>query len=85
MSTPAPPTDPRDDEPPRYTQGDIQTIVMMESVAVSWRDNPRAIPSITTALKYIDRAPHKGTPRRDIGKAIWYLTRALIHLPGESK
>lgn len=75
-----PPEFSEDDHPPRYNQGAIETIDMMESVALSWEDLPKAIPSVTTAIKYIDRAPHKGDPRRDIHKAIWYLNRALQHL-----
>lgn len=37
------------------------------------------------ALKYILRAPHKGTEQQDLAKARWYLVRALSHEEGSDE
>lgn len=40
---------------------------------------------LACALKYICRAGRKGSETLDIEKAIWYLSRRLVHLEGVSK
>lgn len=71
------------DHPQHYQRGLIETIDMMESLAVSWDELPKAIPAIATCLKYLDRAPHKGNLIEDLRKARWYLDRAIAVLEDE--
>lgn len=54
--------------PDHYNQG-IEAIDIIES----WNLNF----SLGNAIKYILRAPYKGSKREDIQKAIWYLEREL--------
>ena len=54
--------------PDHYNQG-IEAIDIIES----WNLNF----SLGNAIKYILRAPYKGSKREDIKKAIWYLEREL--------
>lgn len=54
--------------PEHYNQG-IEAIDIIES----WNLNF----SLGNAIKYILRAPYKGSKKEDIKKAIWYLEREL--------
>ena len=54
--------------PEHYNQG-IEAIDIIES----WNLNF----SLGNAIKYILRAPYKGSKKEDIQKAIWYLEREL--------
>jgi hypothetical protein len=58
-------------EPPHYTQGNIQCIDAMES---AFGKEAVATWSKLNAFKYIWRAVHKNG-MEDIDKAIWYLTK----------
>lgn len=63
--------------PSHYTQSSIEVIDVIEAFDLD-RDAYRK-----DAVKYILRAPHKGNPRQDIQKAIWYLERWLTRNPEE--
>lgn len=53
--------------PPHYTHGKIECIDVIEDWKLGYH--------LGNALKYICRAKHKGAPKQDLDKAIWYLTR----------
>jgi len=64
--------------PPHYNQGQYETIDVIEDWGLDF--------NCGNAIKYISRHMHKGTPIRDIEKAIWYLNRRLNSLKkGEEK
>ena len=64
--------------PPHYNQGQYETIDVIEDWDLDF--------NCGNAIKYISRHMHKGTPIRDIEKAIWYLNRRLKSLKkGEEK
>lgn len=62
--------------PSHYTQG-IEPIEIIESYNLNF--------CIGNAIKYILRAPFKGTPELDIDKAIWYLNRYKSKLKPDEK
>ena len=55
--------------PEHYNQGSPEVIEVIEGHGLDFHRG--------NAVKYILRAPHKGKPREDIEKAIWYLERYL--------
>ena len=66
---------PNNDEinnPPHYTQGRIEVIEFIEDQKFGYHAG--------NAIKYISRYRHKGTPEKDIRKAIWYLNRLLLEV-----
>ena len=60
--------------PPHYNQGKYETIDVIEDWGLDF--------NCGNAIKYISRHKHKGSPIRDIEKAIWYLQRHLQYLKG---
>lgn len=42
--------------------------------------DPKAIPHICNALKYLCRFQSKGKPIEDLNKAKWYIDRAIKNL-----
>lgn len=63
--------------PPHYNTGAIPVIDFLE--------DQRLEPHEWNAVKYICRAPHKGTRVQDLEKAIWYLKRKVDILTGRLK
>ena len=61
------------ENPNHYTYGKIECIDVIEDWKLGFH--------LGCALKYICRADHKGKPREDLRKAIWYLKRAMLNLP----
>jgi hypothetical protein len=61
--------------PPHYTQGSIECIDAIEQVVAHYP--PDMAYHVGCILKYLWRAPHKGTFVQDLKKAHWYLERAL--------
>ena len=55
--------------PSHYTQGRIEVIDFIEDQHLNYH--------LGNAIKYICRCRHKGSPREDVEKAIWYLQRWL--------
>ena len=55
--------------PSHYNNGSIEAIEVIED----WKLNFH----LGNAVKYINRAEHKGNYKQDIEKAIWYLNRAI--------
>ena len=55
--------------PAHYNYGKHETIDIIEDWQLGFHCG--------NAIKYISRHKHKGTPTRDIEKAIWYLQRYL--------
>lgn len=65
------------DHPKHYNTGKIEIIDFIEDQNFGFNDG--------NAVKYIARHLHKGTPTKDIEKAIWYLNRHLNNLRKEQK
>ena len=42
--------------------------------------DPKAIPHISNAIKYLCRFQTKGKPKEDLEKAIWYINRAIKNI-----
>lgn len=54
-------------KPSHYTQGKIEVIDFIEDQKLNYH--------LANVIKYICRAPHKGTYLKDLKKARWYLNR----------
>ena len=65
------------DHPSHYNYGKYETIDVIEDWGLDF--------NCGNAVKYISRHMHKGSPVRDIEKAIWYLRRRLESLRGREK
>ena len=59
--------------PAHYTRGRIEPIDVIEDWQLGYH--------LGNVVKYIARYCHKGSPRRDLEKASWYLTRLIDALP----
>ena len=59
------------DNPAHYTTGEIESIEYIED-----KGHGRGF-CYGNALKYVTRAPHKGTEKQDLEKAKWYIERLL--------
>ncbi len=57
------------EHPPHYNQGKYETIDVIEDWGLDFHCG--------NAIKYISRHKYKGSPKRDIEKAIWYLQRYM--------
>ena len=55
--------------PEHYTQGEIECIDYIEDKDMNYR--------IGNAIKYLTRYRDKGTPVKDLEKAIWYINREI--------
>ena len=60
------------DHPPHYNHGEYETLDVIEDWNLDFHCG--------SAVKYISRHKHKGQPKKDIEKAIWYLQRYLERL-----
>ena len=63
--------------PSHYTSGMVETIEMIESCG--W-GSPFCLGNV---IKYVTRAPHKGSMLADLRKARWYLDREISRLEKE--
>lgn len=61
--------------PPHYTSGSIECIDVIEQVVQHYP--PHVAYHIGCAIKYLWRAPLKGSAVTDLRKAVWYINRAL--------
>jgi hypothetical protein len=61
--------------PPHYTFGAIEVIEVIEDWRLGYH--------LGNAVKYIARAPHKGSELEDLKKAQWYLNRAITKMEEE--
>ena len=57
------------DHPKHYNAGEFEAIDVIEDWKLDFHCG--------NAIKYIGRHKHKGNPKEDIEKAIWYLQRYL--------
>ena len=55
-----------------YNQGEIEAIDALEDWELDYHS--------ATAVAYIIRHMHKGTPIKDLRKAVWYLNRRIKYL-----
>ena len=62
--------------PQHYNQGKFEVIDVIEDWKLGFNDG--------NAIKYIGRHRSKGTPKQDLEKAFWYLTRELLKVHGSS-
>ena len=58
--------------PSHYNMGAIEVIDAIEDWGLSF--------NLGNAVKYIARAEHKGTPLKDLKKALWYVNREIALL-----
>lgn len=58
--------------PKHYNFGKLEVIDVIEDWKLGF--------SLGNAIKYIARAPHKGTQLEDLKKARWYLDREISNL-----
>ena len=63
------------DHPAHYKQNGVEAIDLIEHIVQSYKD-PITVGLIWNTLKYLIRAPHKGSMKTDLAKAAWYLNRA---------
>jgi poly(3-hydroxyalkanoate) synthetase len=68
-------------EPEHYKQGAIEAIDVIEDIGAQYEVFAVGY-AIGNALKYIQRAPHKGKQLQDLEKAKQYLSRAIACLEG---
>lgn len=64
--------------PPHYKKGRFETIDKIEDTIQHYP--PVIALLIGNAIKYLDRAPHKGNLVEDLKKGQWYLNRAIAKL-----
>jgi hypothetical protein len=62
--------------PAHYTQGGVEVIDIIEQIIAGYKD-PVVAGLVWQVLKYLARAPHKGNLQQDLGKAEWYMKRAV--------
>ncbi len=60
------------DHPEHYNRGAFETIDVIEDWGLNF--------NVGNAVKYISRYEHKGNPKEDLRKAIWYLEREIDSL-----
>lgn len=68
--------------PSHYNATNIEVIDKLEDLASKY-DDPVEAYLVSTAAKYLERAPFKGNKAQDIAKAIWYLSRLRDRMEGE--
>jgi len=64
------------DHPSHYNTGKYEVIDVIEDWGLGFH--------LGNVVKYVARSEHKGKEREDLEKALWYLTRKLEQLDGES-
>ncbi len=64
------------DHPTHYNTGELEVIDIIEDWKLDFHCG--------NAVKYIGRHKHKGNPKEDIKKAIWYLQRYLETLDDDA-
>ena len=61
--------------PNHYTTGDIECLDFIEAWELDFREG--------NVIKYVVRAPYKGTKLQDLKKARFYLDRLIVDAEGE--
>ena len=61
--------------PPHYTKGRYETIDIIEDIIKFYASVDAHL--VAEVIRYLSRAPHKGTFHADISKAQWYLNRLV--------
>lgn len=61
--------------PPHYNVGGVELVDIIEHIIQDYP--PIEAYHIATVIKYLGRAPYKGSKERDMKKAMWHLRRAL--------
>ena len=65
------------DHPPHYTAGAVEVIDIIEQIVKQYE--PIIGWNVGQAIKYLARAPLKGSLDQDLKKAQWYINRAVGH------
>jgi hypothetical protein len=65
------------DHPSHYNKGKIEAIDIIEDWSLNF--------SLGCVIKYVLRAPYKGTELEDLEKARWYIEREIKRVQGETK
>lgn len=67
--------------PAHYTFGNTETQDYIDDVVQHYEDSAIAA-HVSNAIKYLSRAPHKGTHDKDLRKALFFIKRAVGRLDG---
>lgn len=67
------------DHPPHYNSGKYETIDVIEDVANGYKNGFVAY-CVSNVIKYIYRAPFKGSFLQDLKKASFYLNRVISYI-----
>ena len=65
------------DHPSHYNKGKIEAIDIIEDWSLNF--------SLGCVIKYVLRAPFKGTELEDLEKARWYIEREIKRVQGKMK
>ena len=65
------------DHPSHYNKGKIEAIDIIEDWSLNF--------SLGCVIKYVLRAPFKGTALEDLEKARWYIEREIKRVQGKTK
>lgn len=68
--------------PDHYTSGKIECIEIIDTIAAGYEGD--AAFYVGTAIKYLYRAPYKGSAVQDLKKARWYLDRLIDKLDDDA-
>lgn len=81
VSKPVTPTIDNINHPKHYNSYSFEVIDIIDEVVPHYPSSYAG--NIQNAIKYIFRAPFKGTLRDDLKKAIWYLEHAILIIDGK--
>jgi Protein of unknwon function (DUF3310) len=70
------------DHPKHYNAGPVETIEIIEQVCAHYPG--REAFAVGCVVKYLARAPHKGSKLEDLRKAAWYIDRIIQIVEGKS-
>ena len=68
--------------PPHYNNRRMEAIDIIELI-IEVEKNPKVAYNMSNVLKYLLRFRDKGTPVKDLRKAVWYLERMIQKVEGE--
>jgi hypothetical protein len=70
--------------PPHYNNRLMEAIDIIEMI-IEIEKNPKVAYNMSNVLKYLLRFRDKGTPVKDLNKAVWYLNRMIRKVEEENE
>lgn len=70
--------------PPHYNNRRMEAIDIIEMI-IEIEKNPKVAYNMSNVLKYLLRFRDKGTPVKDLNKAVWYLNRMIQKVEEENQ